>query len=414
MRISISHHRLLLIVVLNPQYFKVANYFTGLNYSGSRMKAQCLPLDIISNLPSSIIQTILTFLPIRDAFRTSILSRKWRYHCANIPKLEFNEGLWRGPEFPNKHKLFLDIYTILLLHHCPVLEFSLCIPQLKSCCEIDQIIHYLSRNTALEKFTLCIGLGIRHKLPTSFFSLQNLTHLKLRYCAIPPLATFPRFGRLTSLCFYGVVITDATLLQFLSCCPMIKNFTLIEYVFRFTSSGCSSDFVDLFCFSPYIERLEMNRYPVKFFSLGVKAPKSTKAIVHLKYLGLSELSFANEDELSSVYLLVSNSPNIKKIKLEMCRYNPNEVVSQTAKDFFDVLDYSDISLEHLHELEITNFGGIKPEMDFLKLILANSPMLDRVQLVFCDLILLPARYGTLEALLGLPRASSRAKIILKP
>ncbi|KAM0003280.1 putative F-box domain-containing protein [Helianthus debilis subsp. tardiflorus] len=194
------------------------------------MKAQCLPLDIISNLPSSIIQTILTFLPIRDAFRTSILSRKWRYHCANIPKLEFNEGMWRGgAALHDKHKLFLDMYTILLLHQCPVLEFSLSIPELRSCCEINLIILYLSRNTALEKFTLCIGMSCQsHKLPTSFFSLQNLTHLKLQKCLIPPLATLSRFGRLTSLCLYEVVTTKSTLLQFLSCCPLIRNFTLVR------------------------------------------------------------------------------------------------------------------------------------------------------------------------------------------
>ncbi|MFS8021675.1 putative leucine-rich repeat domain superfamily [Helianthus anomalus] len=158
-----------------------------------------------------------------------------------------------------------------------------------------------------------------HKLPTSFFSLQNLTHLKLQKCVIPPLATLSRFGRLTSLCLYQVVTTKSTLLQFLSCCPLIRNFTLIEDALRFTQSG-SSDFVDLFQCLPLIERLEMNHCPVQLFALGVIPPKLTNAIAHLKYLGLFGLSFAKEYELSSVFLLVSSSPNLKKIKLEAKQY----------------------------------------------------------------------------------------------
>ncbi|KAI3731641.1 hypothetical protein L1987_62830 [Smallanthus sonchifolius] len=365
-----------------------------------------LPLDIISNLPSSIIQTILTFMPIRDAFRTSVLSRNWRYHCANITKLDFNDEMRRRS---GKYKLSLDIYKVLLLHHGPVLEFSLCMFELDSCFEIDKIILYLSRNTALEKLTLCIGLdGHYHKLPSSFFSFQNLTHLKLFNCAIHPLASFSGFGRLTSLCFYDVVITKSTLLWFLRCCPKIKNFTLIGDELCFIESGCS-DFIDLFQCLPLIEHLEMNSYLIKFFALGAIPQKFTNAIVHLNFLCLSKLSFKNEDVLCAVLLLVSRSPNIEKIKLEMCRYNTKEMVSQT-KDFFDLLGYSCISLEHLRELEITRFLGMKPEMNFVKVILSKSPMLEKVRLVFGEQINFTDRLETQEGLLEFPRASSRAKV----
>lgn len=188
--------------------------------------------DIISNLPSSVIQTILAFLPLRDAFKTSVLSRKWRYHCANIPKLEFNDEVWRhdAMEYPDKNKLLLDIYTVLLLHQCPVLEFSLDIYLLESCCEIDQIILHLSRNTALEKFTLRMRYGNHHTLPPSFFSLQNLTHLELHSCSVHPLSNLSRFGRLTSLHLYHVFITDSKLLQLFSCCPLIKNLNLVRSI----------------------------------------------------------------------------------------------------------------------------------------------------------------------------------------
>ncbi|XP_076921459.1 F-box/FBD/LRR-repeat protein At1g13570-like [Bidens hawaiensis] len=146
-------------------------------------------------------------------------------------------------------------------------------------------------------------------------------------------------------------------------------------------------------------------------TIGSFGSTKLNAIVHLSFLGLFDLSFAKDDELRPVLLLVSNSPNVKKIKLEMSSYDIMDDVSQAAKDYFDLVDCSNIILDHIRELEITNFTGMKPEMDFVKHILAKSPMLEKVRLEFDIMIDFQKRFGTLEGLLKLPRASSRAKII---
>ncbi|WMV15854.1 hypothetical protein MTR67_009239 [Solanum verrucosum] len=58
------------------------------------MKAPCRRTsDIISNLPNDVIDVILMCLPLRDAGRTSILSRKWRYEWAKVPKLTLDQIL---------------------------------------------------------------------------------------------------------------------------------------------------------------------------------------------------------------------------------------------------------------------------------------------------------------------------------
>ncbi|GAB4840207.1 hypothetical protein Ancab_020972 [Ancistrocladus abbreviatus] len=47
--------------------------------------------DLLSDLPLSIVESILQLLPIRDAVKTSILSRRWRYRWASVPQLVFDD-----------------------------------------------------------------------------------------------------------------------------------------------------------------------------------------------------------------------------------------------------------------------------------------------------------------------------------
>ncbi|XP_057479251.1 F-box/LRR-repeat protein At3g58900-like [Actinidia eriantha] len=45
--------------------------------------------DHISTLPDDVLSSILSLLSIRDAVKTSILSRRWRYLCATLPDINF-------------------------------------------------------------------------------------------------------------------------------------------------------------------------------------------------------------------------------------------------------------------------------------------------------------------------------------
>ena len=205
--------------------------------------------DTMNILPSNIIQTMLTLLPMRDAFRTSILSRNWRHHCANIPKLQFDDELFEGSAYnklPIKCKLTHVIYPILLLHRGPILDFSLCFSELSSCYQIDQIILYLLKSSTVKKFMLCIGVGDNHKLPPSFFMMQQLTCLTLQNCAFQPPSTFCGFSRLTSLYFHNVSIVCKVLLRFIVNCPLLKSFTLVNS----NNSSCIDKKIDLY--APYM------------------------------------------------------------------------------------------------------------------------------------------------------------------
>ncbi|GMI85278.1 hypothetical protein like AT3G59190 [Hibiscus trionum] len=50
-------------------------------------------LDRINSLPDPILCHILSFLPIKDAVRTSVVSPRWRYLFASMPTLDFQDCL---------------------------------------------------------------------------------------------------------------------------------------------------------------------------------------------------------------------------------------------------------------------------------------------------------------------------------
>lgn len=185
--------------------------------------------DIISNLPTNVKELILTHLPIRDAARTSIISRNWRYCWLYLPKLVFDDTLWqeltaRQPFF-TKNQIVFAIYQVLLLHRGPILEFTLSVSVLESCSEIDQLILFLSRKS-VKRFVLHIWKGDHYKLPSSFFSCPKLIHLNLHSCVFNPPASFNGFSQLISVEFFGVTISAEILESFISSCPLLERLKL--------------------------------------------------------------------------------------------------------------------------------------------------------------------------------------------
>ncbi|KAK1375078.1 hypothetical protein POM88_031271 [Heracleum sosnowskyi] len=82
--------------------------------------------DIISDMPQSLIDTILMKLPIRDAVRTSILSTKWRFQWATMTQLVFDENCVPAPFTPQKLTNF--VMACLFLHDGPIHKFKLFTP----------------------------------------------------------------------------------------------------------------------------------------------------------------------------------------------------------------------------------------------------------------------------------------------
>ncbi|CAI0439370.1 unnamed protein product [Linum tenue] len=150
--------------------------------------------DRISGLPGSVMEHILTFLPLREAARTSVLSREWRNRWVDMPALAFDDKFGKvmepvaggtSPELASATncKLMLDVFEVLSRHSGHIKEFSLSIPGLRSSFRdhrIDTIINFLD-NRHVES----LAIGIKdYVLPRLVYSFTRLRKLKLCGCKL--------------------------------------------------------------------------------------------------------------------------------------------------------------------------------------------------------------------------------------
>ncbi|XP_071704846.1 F-box/FBD/LRR-repeat protein At1g13570-like [Rutidosis leptorrhynchoides] len=298
------------------------------------MKPKRSSLDIISGLPQNILETILCLVPIRDAVRSSILSKKWRYNWNKIPKLVFNEEdmfnkskeKHRGEEdeendeeddeentqnevLTGKYKFFYAIHQVLLMH---------------------QGFHKLSE-----------------------------------YCKLMQVLSDSYMSSRTFVC-------------------------------------------ELFGYIPAIEHLHLaiqyfHRYEFKSSLLELPSP-----LVCLKYVHLLDGCFTGQYGLPFIVFLIRSSPNLEKLKLQSFHYHGEK----SGIDSLTEKEYSDIWLEHLKELELFIANDI-PELEFLKLILARSPMLKEVIIIINYVIDKDAELEMLRVLSDTPRASDVVEIIVE-
>ncbi|KAK4720431.1 hypothetical protein R3W88_010664 [Solanum pinnatisectum] len=182
--------------------------------------------DRISNLPINAIDAILTRLPLRDAVRTSILSRKWRYDWAKVPKLTLDESLWKDVSNRGvRVKLGRILLHLFSLRQGPIKECRISILKSKYFPEVDNLIFFLSRNE-IEYLVLELPKGEKYKLPSSVFTSSKMRHLTLEYCVINLPTTFQVFGKLLRLQLFNVSISEKHLEKLISRCPLLEDMEL--------------------------------------------------------------------------------------------------------------------------------------------------------------------------------------------
>lgn len=187
-----------------------------------------LGADLISDLPVSIIESILASVPIRDAVRTSILSSKWRYKWNGITSIVVDEKCVppSNDRTANEKKLLKFVNQLLFLHQGPIHKFKLTSSYLQSSPKIDQFLLFLSRN-GLQELVLELGEGFElFRIPSCLFNCEKLIRLDLVRCELEPPVGFKGFMCLKALSLHQVLISSDAIDSLISSCPLLESLSL--------------------------------------------------------------------------------------------------------------------------------------------------------------------------------------------
>ncbi|KAI4357920.1 hypothetical protein L6164_001836 [Bauhinia variegata] len=409
--------------------------------------------DLISDLPQSIIESILIQLPIREAVKTSILSSKWRYKWATINQLVFDEKCvpYCNDRLVVEKSLIKFITWLLFLHQGPIHKFQISNPHLQSCPEIDQWLLFLSRND-IKKLVLELGEGEWFRIPSCLFNCKKLTHLELYRCELDPPLTFKGFMFLKSLILHQVLISPEAIESLISSCPLLESLSLsyfdslalcirapnlkclyLEGEFRdicledtpllvevsvamymtediaeHHEQSLDCNFIKFLGSVPYLERLIGHIYFTKYLSLG-NYPESLPIMYnHLKIIELYQVSFEDMKEILVVIRLITNSPNLQQLHISGSSTIPS-ATDVPDLDFWKKECASECTLRQLKIVKLADMSGVPHEMEFIKFLLASSPVLESMTVMPCVYII-ENQMKMLIEMLKFQRASARAAV----
>ncbi|XP_059307210.1 F-box/FBD/LRR-repeat protein At1g13570-like [Lycium ferocissimum] len=387
-----------------------------------RKRSQSLIPDVLSNLPENVIDVILVLLPCKDAVRTSVLSKKWRYHWCRLTELTLDASLWKTTkDLLNPTVKFTKIiYQLLSLHEGPITKFTLNMAFLeKSGPMIDNFIYFLSRN-GIQHLVIFFPWYHLYKLPSSLFSCSELRHLNLHNCSIHHPSAFQGFDKLVSLVLCRVTISSELLESLISHCPLLGRLVLntpevldtieinapVLRSFNFTgniSSICLKnvpllvkvslesddiraedlDFAKVFESCSALEHLSLNFFNSQIFAAeGYEAPTRLPFDLSVKRFYLPDIYLVDSYKLSYALCLIRSSPYLEYLELQV--YSEAEDDDGMLEPL-EVERFSDVTFNHLTEVKLDFFGGKMSEMRLIKLFLAKSPMLVRMLIDTCYL-----------------------------
>ncbi|KAF7124799.1 hypothetical protein RHSIM_Rhsim12G0069300 [Rhododendron simsii] len=406
--------------------------------------------DIISNLPSNVTENILKGLPLRDAVRTSVLSSKWRYKWVSLPQLVF-DGQFFLKGWDNV-KLKAVVYQVLQIHQGPLIKFEFWYPPFESCLDMNNWIFVLLTKN-IQDFTFYLLGGPRHEIPCHFYSFMQLRDLNLDNCVFKPPPTFKGFSRLVNLNFVNVTISSEICGLFISNClqlerlrlhdcdnfdsleinaPNLKYFELFgifESVYLENTPLLAEisvtlgswikqplvetgiEWVKFFHSLPAIEDMHLDSSILESFDAGNVPERLPCTLNQLKVLVLSDVCYSNLDHVSWALCLLRSSPNLHKLRSSIL-FNDITPIEDNVIEFLQAQDFSKFSLNRLREVEIRHFSGAKPEIHFVKILLAHSKVLEKMVILHEHGMCAEKGFAMLKELIRLPKASLKAEFIV--
>ncbi|XP_076898985.1 F-box/FBD/LRR-repeat protein At1g13570-like isoform X1 [Bidens hawaiensis] len=401
---------------------------------GTTQKASKLaPEDFITDMPDIIITNILDRLPIQDAMRTSILARNWRSKWTLLSQLVFDRDFCDLLETRDEDNPFNVISRIILRLKGAIVKFDLTIDDLLDVEDMNNedfnnLILLLSRK-GVKDLTSDNEHDIELEFPTHLFSCLELKHLKLRHCCFNPPPTFHGFPNLLSLDLCVVAFEKKFELgEFFTRCPLLENLAMddisdwekikldgiaklenlkilsLRFCDDYETSTSSGIIFQLLDSLPKLQELQLDFEECRLTKGGANKRFPT-VFLSLKFLKLSRISLDNGVMFSCAYELLSTCPNL--LYLEITTDNSNAELVFTPRVEYDII----LPLR-LRRVVFQCFNGSENELRFIEILLANSPVLDKIQICFRSVLTSDEKLMFTLELLKFHRISPVAEIKL--
>ncbi|CAL5340438.1 unnamed protein product [Camellia sinensis] len=142
----------------------------------------------------------------------------------------------------------------------------------------------------------------------------------------------------------------------------------------------TSKLVTLFGSLPVIEFLLLEYRTIRDVISGVPKRLPT-TLNNLKTLKLF-ICFEEVNEISVILCLIRSSPNLEKITIMVRRSETADVIDHVLQ-LLEMQDWSDVSLNQLQVVELSNLSGTQSELKFIELLLAISAVLETINREGC-------------------------------
>ncbi|XP_071735766.1 F-box/FBD/LRR-repeat protein At1g13570-like [Rutidosis leptorrhynchoides] len=360
--------------------------------------------DFISRMPENVITDILDRLPIKQAVRTDILSRNWRYKWTTLTQLEFGQSFFKNSIGPDgKNVCDMRLSRLLLHFKAPIKKFDLYIPYgyTVDVEEFNNWILFVSKKE-LQEINIFHYTTTPLKLPSQLFTCMELKHMKLRFCAFQFLHSFCGFPNLLSLELDRVKFGSTACGNFIAQCPLLEILKIVDNektgevkfdvlaklvnlkvlclsmcVLDNTTPLTSSGIIQLLCLLPKLQELDLNFSRFKFITdddepyVELKIPN---AFPCLKNLTLSQVDFGCYDSVSFVIEMICGSPTLQKLRIMVTYKNNFRAFLYPSLDF----DCNKKRKLQLKNVVIDECKGTANEALLIKYILACSPLLKKI------------------------------------
>ncbi|EAZ20555.1 hypothetical protein OsJ_36163 [Oryza sativa Japonica Group] len=331
--------------------------------------------DLIGDLPDDILRDIIARLPTREACTTQVLAKRWRHLWRSTPlRLDYRSLPLRRHNKGNALAVAVAgvISAVLSAHPGPCR--CLCVPADSSRDTVDTWL----RSAAVDNLQELEFLSNRGGAPpppsppppppVSLFRFSYTLHIatisrcELQHTTVHEL----RFLRLKHLGLEDVTITEASLHAMIARCPLLECLLLARSVgFRRVRIN-----------SPSLRSLDRWFGPRIMFGTttvvkGVSVVRLTEAVRTMRILAINMFVL----NLAKVIDLMRCFPCLEKLYLKCCLSAGNNYWRCEYQTLIKILDI------RLKTVELENYRGTKPQIDFAQFFVLNGKVLESMKFV---------------------------------